>query len=77
MWQLLQHQLFTNARAVKSPRGGGTHGQAVILLSDDEYLARAGEPFTIPVHPGPAPVAASGATAAQMPRQFGLVTIKL
>lgn len=64
--QLLQRQLFTNARAVDSPRGGGTHGHLALLLSDDEYLARAGEPFIIPVHPGPAPVAAVGATAAQI-----------
>ena len=64
--QLLQRQLFTNARAVDSPRGGGTHGHLALLLSDDEYLARTGVPFIVPVHPGPAPVAAAGATAAQI-----------
>jgi hypothetical protein len=48
------------------PCGGGTHGHLAILTSDDEYLARAGKPFIIPVHPGSAPVAAAGATAAQI-----------
>ena len=57
--------MFTNARAIDSPRGGGTHGHVAILFSDDKYLARAGEPFIIPVRPGPpAPVAAVGSTAA-------------
>jgi len=64
--QLLQRQLFTNVRAVDSPRGGGTHGHLAILLSDAEYLARTGVEFIIPVHPGIAPVAVAGATAAQI-----------
>jgi hypothetical protein len=64
--QLLQRQLYTNARAVDSPRGGGTHGHMAMLLSDAEYIARARIPFIIPLHPGAAPDAAVGATAAQI-----------
>ena len=64
--QLLQRQLYTNARAVDSPRGGGTHGHMAMLLSDAEYIARAGVPFVVPIHPGAAPDAAAGATAAQI-----------
>ena len=64
--QLLQRQLYTNARAVDSPRGGGTHGHMAMLLGDAEYLARTGVPFLVPVHPGAAPDAAVGATAAQI-----------
>lgn len=64
--QVLQRQLYTNARAVDSPRGGGTHGHMAMLLSEDEYIARAGVPFVIPRHPGAAPDAAAGATAAQI-----------
>jgi hypothetical protein len=37
-----------------------------MLLSDAEYIARAGIPFLIPLHPGAAPDAAVGATAAQI-----------
>ncbi|KAI2509715.1 hypothetical protein MHU86_4697 [Fragilaria crotonensis] len=55
--QLLQRQLFTNARSVPSARGGGVHGHLAILLSDAEYLARVGSEFIVPVHPGPPPAA--------------------
>ena len=64
--QILQRQLYTNARAIDSPRGGGTHGHMAMLLSEAEYLARAGVPFIVPRHPGAAPDAAAGATAAQI-----------
>jgi hypothetical protein len=53
--QILQRQLFTNARSVPSTRGGGTHGHLAILLSPEDYLIRAGVPFVIPIHPGPPP----------------------
>ena len=53
--QILQRQLFTNARSVPSTRGGGVHGHLAILLSPADYLLRAGVPFIVPVHPGPPP----------------------
>jgi hypothetical protein len=53
--QIMQRQLFTNARSVPSPRGGGIHGHLAILLSPADYLLRAGVPFIVPVHPGPPP----------------------
>jgi hypothetical protein len=53
--QLLQRQLFTNARSVPSTRGGGLYGHLAMLLSDAEYLTRAGVPFDVPIHPGPPP----------------------
>ncbi|KAI2496141.1 hypothetical protein MHU86_18372 [Fragilaria crotonensis] len=61
--QLLQRQLFTNARSVPSARGGGLHGHLAILLSDADYIARVGVAFIIPVHPGPPPIAAGTAAA--------------
>lgn len=61
--QLLQRQLFTNARSVPSTRGGGLHGHLAMVLSDNEYLARAGVPFIVPVHPGPPPPAVGAAAA--------------
>jgi hypothetical protein len=54
--QLMQRQLFTNARSVPSSRGGGVHGHLAMLLSDADYLARAGVAFDVPVHPGPPPL---------------------
>jgi hypothetical protein len=53
--QLMQRQLFTNARSVPSSRGGGVYGHLAMLLSDADYLARAGVAFVVPVHPGPPP----------------------
>lgn len=61
--QLLQRQLFTNARSVPSARGGGLHGHLAILLSDADYIARVGVAFVIPIHPGPPPIAAGTAAA--------------
>ena len=55
--QVLQRQLYTNARSVPSTRGGGTHGHLALVLSEAAYLARAGVPFLVPVHPGPPPEA--------------------
>ena len=64
--QLLQRQLFTNARAVTSPRGGGRHGHMAMLLTEADYVARTGVAFLIPEHPGPAPIPPANATAAQI-----------
>ena len=61
--QLLQRQLYTNARSVPSPRGGGQHGRLAIVMSDAEYLTRAGIPFEIPIHPGPPPPPVGAAAA--------------
>lgn len=55
--QLLQRQLFTNARSVPSDRGGGNHGHLAMVLNPADYLARVGVPFVVPVHPGPPPAA--------------------
>lgn len=55
--QVLQRQLYTNARSVPSPRGGGNHGHLAMVLSAPDYLLRTGVPFIVPVHPGPPPEA--------------------
>jgi hypothetical protein len=64
--QLLQQELYANARAIHSTRGGGANGHLAIVMSDADYVARAGVPFIIPIHPGAAPVHALGATAPQI-----------
>ena len=61
--QLLQRQIYTNARSVPSTRGGGLLGHLAMVLSDDDYLARAGVAFDIPVHPGPPPPPVGAAAA--------------
>ena len=61
--QLLQRQIYTNARSVPSTRGGGLLGHLAMVLDDAEYLARAGVAFEIPVHPGPPPQPLGAAAA--------------
>jgi hypothetical protein len=64
--KLLQREVFANARAIHSTRGGGANGYLAICMTDAIYLARAGQAFIIPVHPGPQPVHAAAATVAQI-----------
>jgi hypothetical protein len=59
--QLLQRQVYTNARSVPSARGGGMHGHLAMVMSDAAYLTRAGVPFDVPIHPGPPPPAIGAA----------------
>jgi hypothetical protein len=61
--QLLQHQLFTNARSVPSARGGGLHGHLAILLSNADYIARVGVAFSHSFSSCPPPVAVGTAAA--------------
>lgn len=61
--QVLQRQLFTNARSVPSTRGGGLHGHLAIVLPAAEYITRTGVPFLVPTHPGPPPEAVGTSAA--------------
>jgi hypothetical protein len=71
--QLLQKELYANARAVHSTRGGGAHGHLAVIMPAADYLTRTGTLFAPPVHPGIAPVHPEGATGNQITeanRQF-------
>ena len=52
----LKKQIYANARAVHSTRGGGTNGHLSCVMTPAEYLARANIIFNAPAHPGTAPV---------------------
>jgi hypothetical protein len=64
--KLLQREVFANARAIHSTRGGGANGYLATCMPANIYLTRAGVAFDIPVHPGPQPVHAVAATSAQI-----------
>lgn len=64
--QILQRELFTNARSIVSTRGGGINGHLALLMSPAAYLTRAGIAFIPPQHPGPSPTHATNATAGQI-----------
>jgi hypothetical protein len=64
--QVLKRQMYANAGAINSTRGGAAHGHLALLLPDAEYLVLSnGIPFIPPVHPGPVPVIPANATATQ------------
>ena len=69
----LKKQIYANARAVHSTRGGGTNGHLSCVMTPAEYLARANIIFDAPAHPGTAPVHLETATGHQITetnRQF-------
>jgi hypothetical protein len=71
--QVLQRELYANSRAIYSTRGGGNNGHLTLIMPAADYLARVGEPFIAPMHPGAAPIHAPAATSAQITetnRQF-------
>ena len=62
--KLLKKQLFANARAAYSTRGGGRHGHLGVLLSPTTYASKTKSttPWTDPNHPGANPTHARNAT---------------
>jgi hypothetical protein len=73
MLQLLQKELYDNARAVHLARGGGANGHLAITMPASDYLARNQIEFVSPVHSGVAPVHPVNATGNQIiniSRQF-------
>lgn len=78
--KLLTKELFTNARAIPSTRGGGAHGHLGLALDAVAYLALTGQAFDLPAHPGPSPVHREGATRdviAETIRLFNAVLTEL
>jgi hypothetical protein len=61
--QLLQAELYANARSVLSDLGGGANGHLAVIQNAVDYLARARVPFIIPTHPGIQPAVRDGASA--------------
>ncbi len=61
---LLTKEIYANACAVPSTRGGSRHGHLGLVMPAAEYLITTGVNFQLPVHPGPAPIYATSANAA-------------
>ena len=60
----LTKEIYANARAIPSTRGGGAHGHLGLVMPLAEYMLLTGVAFQLPAHPGPVPVHAAGANAA-------------
>ena len=61
---LLKRQVLANLLAITSDIGGGAHGHAWLGMDDAAFTAMTGVAPVVPVHPGPLPVYANGATGA-------------
>lgn len=71
----LRREIFANAAACHSTRGGGDNGHLGLVMTAASYLVRAGanNAYIAPVHPGAIPVHGDNPTAAQISetnRQF-------
>jgi len=65
--QKLKKELYANAMAIPSHRGGGQLGHLALLFTPANYLLLPNAAvFVVPVHPGDQPVHAQGATAPQI-----------
>lgn len=66
--QVLKKQLVANAVSVRSARGNGNLGHAVLVLGQAAYdnIAGAGNNWVDPPNPGPAPVIPPGSTQHQI-----------
>jgi len=58
--------LNQNAASVDSDLGGGQHGHLALTVSAAVYATISAIPFVAPINPGPHPIQAPGATAAQI-----------
>jgi hypothetical protein len=58
--------LNQNAASVDSDLGGGQHGLLALTVSVAVYATISPIPFVAPINPGPHPIQAAGATAAQI-----------
>ena len=62
----LKKELYANARAIHSDRGGGLNGHLGLVMPTAAYVLRTGAAFDEPNHPGIQPVHAAAATVAQI-----------
>jgi hypothetical protein len=64
--QIMQQQLYQNARSVASDRGGGALGHLALIMTPAAYLLRDDAvAFAVPVNPGPLGPAPAAATTVQ------------
>jgi hypothetical protein len=63
---VLRREIYGNAIAHHSLRGGGTHGHLGMIEPPAEYLLHNGHAFIAPAHPGLLPPPNPNATAAQI-----------
>jgi len=58
---LLTKEIYANARATPSTRGGGAHGHLGLVMTTADYQTISAIAFILPAHPGDVPVVPAGA----------------
>ena len=62
----LRRELYANAWAIPSTRGGGQHGHLGEIMNQASYVTLTGVAWTLPPHLGAAPIIPPGATQHQI-----------
>jgi hypothetical protein len=62
--QQLKKEIYTNARAIYSPLGGGDNGHLALVMGSAAYQLRSGTAWIDPAHPGEQPPHDGNATQA-------------
>ena len=65
-FRTLRKEIYANARAISSQRGGGQHGHLGLVMADAEYVARFNATWDLPPHPGAQPNLPANPTAHQI-----------
>jgi len=73
----LTKEVYANAHAVLSARGGNSHGHLSLVISLAKYPVLTGIAFQLLAHPGPAPIHATGATQFHIAKTSCLYEAKL
>ena len=79
--KLLKKEIYANASAIPSTRGGGGHGHLGLVMPAASYLALAGQAFDLPTQPGVAPAHAApcyaGADRAENIRIYNAMLLEI
>ena len=74
---VLRREIYGNAVAFHSLRGGGTHGHLGMIEPPAEYILHNGIAFVAPTHPGLIPTHVQNATQAQINEAYRLHDINV
>ena len=61
--KILKKEVYANARAIPSQRGGGKHGHLGLVMENHAHTAVTGKAWNLPEHTGPYPKHPDGASA--------------
>ena len=78
--KILKKEVYANARAIPSQRGGGKHGHLGLVMENLAYATVTGKAWNLPEHPGPYPKhpdEASASLIAEYVRRYKVIIDEL